>query len=242
MKHVLSLAFIFMCLTSIAQDKMMGDKDMMDFPEMSRAAGVSFQKFDGLNSRIANLPQYKELKNAAGVLQLGWFKEQHRVVTQLNLMAGSSMSGDRDKRSSTIRYLGAGADIGFDVIKSEKVALFPLVGLGYQIYQARFFRDNSGVDFNSVLQSPAVQSSIQAVDFKNGFFNYRAGIGFAVRSAAHSCSIGVQAIYTGSFSDHEWKSNQAQRLANAPSDGLSQIYAGLVFTCRPFFMMRHKNM
>ena len=243
MKTILSLFLVLVCAASYSQDnnnKMKMTAEM--FPEMSRAAGVSFQKFDGLNSRIANFPQYKEVRNATGVLQLGWFKESHQFISQINLMGGSSMSGDRDKRSSTIRYLGAGAEIGYDVIKDEKIALFPLVGLGYQRYQARFFRDNSSINFNDVLQSPTLQNNLHSLDLTNGFFNYRLGIGIAARSVKHSCSIGLQAMYTGSFKDRAWRTNQDQTLLNAPVDKLSQIYAGLVFTCRPFWMMKHGGM
>lgn len=239
MKTVISAFLLLACLTTLAQDEKM-EKWTMDFPQMSRGLGVSFQKFDGLDSRLANFPQYKELKHATGVLQLGWFKEKNQFISQLNLMGGSSMSGDRDKRSSTIRYLGVSADIGYDVIKSDKVAVYPLAGLGYQAYQARFFRDNSSVNFDDVLQSPTVQNNIQPLSLRNGFFNYRFGLGIAATSAKHHCSIGVQGVYTGSFKDHVWRSANDQTLANAPSDKLSQIYAGLIFTCQPFFMM-HKH-
>ncbi|MES1222220.1 MAG: hypothetical protein ABUT20_42385, partial [Bacteroidota bacterium] len=135
MKTILSLFLLFTGFAGFAQIDKMADY----VPEMSRSAGVSFQKFNGLNNRIAGFPQYKEVKDATGVLQLGWLRERHQFVTQMNLMAGSSMSGDRDTRSSTIRYLGAGLDIGYDVIKSEKISLYPMIGIGYQAYQARFF-------------------------------------------------------------------------------------------------------
>jgi hypothetical protein len=239
MKAVISILLLFVCVTAVAQDDKM-DKWSMDFPQMSRAAGVSFQKFEGLDSRIANFPQYKELKHATGVLQLGWFKEKDQFISQINLMGGSSMSGDRDKRSSTIRYLGISADIGYDVIKSDKVAVYPLAGLGYQAYQARFFRDNAAVNFDDVLQSTTVQNNIKPLNLRNGFFNYRFGLGVSTSFAKNNCSIGVQGVYTGSFKDRAWRSSDDQTLANAPSDNLSQIYAGLVFTCRPFFMM-HKH-
>lgn len=238
MKTISTIFLFCICLTSLAQE----DKRLDYFPEMSRAAGVSFQKFDGLNNRIANYPQYKQIRNATGVLQLGTFHERHQFISQANLMGGSSMSGDPGQRSSTIRYLGAAVDFGYDFIKSEKVALFPLVGIGYQFYQARFFRDNSSVDFNSVVQSTTVQNNLSPLNLTNGFVNYRAGIGFAARSAKHGCSIGVQAVYTGSFHDRSWRSNDNQTLNNAPTDKLSQVYAGLVFTCRPFFMMHRGRM
>ncbi len=240
MKTILLSLLLLACVGVFAQDKSKWNMDM--FPELSRAAGVSFQKFDGLNSRIANFPQYKELRDATGVLQLGWFKENHQFIHQINLMAGSSMSGDRNKRSSTIRYLGAGAEIGYDFIKSDKIALFPLAGLGYQAYQARFFKDNSSVNFNDVLASSTVQNNIKSLDLTNGFFNYRLGIGVAATSAKYHCSIGIQGMYTGSFSDRAWHSSQGQMLDNAPRDKLSQFYAGLVITCRPFAMMHHGKM
>jgi hypothetical protein len=238
MKTILSLLLACLCLSAIGQEEKM---DQM-VPEMSRGAGVSFQKFDGLNNRIANFPQYKQIRNATGVLQLGMFKESHQFISQINLMAGSSMSGDRNTKSSTIRYIGAGLDIGYDFIKSSKVALYPLVGIGYQAYQARFFRDNSAVDFNTVLQSTTTQSDIKALDLTNGFLNYRLGAGISAKSPKYHCSIGVQVMYVGSFQDRDWRSGENQTLSNAPSDRLSQIYAGLVLTCRPFFMMRHGKM
>lgn len=234
-----SILFVLLCcltLNCFAQEE---KTTMMDFPEMSRAAGVSFQKFNGLNDRIATFPQYKTLRTATPVLQLGWFKERHQFISQINLMAGSSMSGERDKRSSTIRYLGVGGEIGYDFLKTQKLALFPLVGLGYQGYQARFFRDNSGVNFNNVANSTTVQQSLEPLQLKNGFFNYRLGAGFAATSEKMHASIGVQVMYTGSFQDREWRTNDNQVLANSPSDGLSQWYAGLVITCSPFAMMMH---
>ncbi len=238
MKNIFLLLLAFATLPAFSQE----NKMMMEFPDISRAAGVSFQKFDGLNSRIANFPQYKQVRNGTGVLQLGWFKENHQFISQMNLMAGSSMSGDRDTRSSTIHYLGVGIDIGYDFIKSDKVALFPLVGLGYQAYQARFFKDNSATNFDDLLQSPAVQNSVRPLDLTNGFFNYRAGLGLAATSAKRHCSIGIQALYTGSFQSRAWRSSDDQTLANAPVDKLRQVYLGIVFTCRQFFMMRRERM
>ena len=243
MNTICSLILLAICLPAFSQESMMEHHmKAEDFPDMSRGIGVSFQKFDGLNSRIANFPQYKALRNGTGVLQLGSFKEKKQFISQFNIMAGSSMSGESGKKSSTIRYIGVGADIGYDFVKSEKFAVYPLAGLGFQKYQARFFTDNSGVNFDNVLQSPNVQNSIKPLQLTNGFFNYRLGIGLAATSAKHNCSIGVQALYTGSFKDHAWRGNENQQLLNSPVDKLSQIYAGLVFTCRPFFMMKHGKM
>src|SRR5688572_23261731 len=96
-------------------------------PYMMRGVGATFQEFDGLNTRLADFPQYKELRDHMGTLQLGWIKEHNKLISGFSLMAGSSMSGDRDERSSTIRFLGIGADIGYNVLNSELIMVYPMV-------------------------------------------------------------------------------------------------------------------
>ena len=106
-------------------------------------------------------------------------------------------------------------------------------------YQARFFTDNSAVDFNSVLESPTVQNNIRPVDFKNAFLTYRAGAGLMFRSPkSPGHSIGLHGGYVGSFRDHEWRSNANQELANAPKEGIGRVHVALVFLSQPRFM-RH---
>lgn len=200
-------------------------------PMMKHGIGISFQKFDGLNNRIANFPQYKGLRDYAATLQLGFLKERNRWVSDAGLIAGSSMSGDRDKRSSTIRFAGVNASVGYDLIKSEKVMLYPLAGLALEKYQARFFKDNSSVNFDDILQSPATQNSTRPVDFNNAFFAYRLGMGVALLNYKYG-SVGLQAVYTGSFKSKSWKINDEQVVANAPVDNLSRIEVGLVFSRR----------
>jgi len=209
------------------------------FPQATLIFGAGFEKFNGLNSRVANLPQYKTLPGYTGTVELGWLKERHRFVSNVGINLGSSMSGDRNQKSSTLHSAGAHADIGYDVIGTKMLMLYPLAGIGYEMYQARFYKDNSGVDFNDVLQSAALQNSISSVSFRNSFFTYRLGIGVAIRSQKYpSSSIGLQAGYTGSFSSHAWKSNENQDLNNAPVDKLSKIYVGLVLACSPWEMMK----
>lgn len=135
-------------------------------PQMMHGIGASFQEFEGLNSRISNFPQYKELRDHMGTLQLGWLKERNRLISGFAFSIGSSMSGDRDKKSSNLRFFGFNADIGYNVLNSQRMMLYPLVGLGYEKYQARFFKDNSGVDFDDVLESPVVQNTLDPVNFK----------------------------------------------------------------------------
>jgi hypothetical protein len=206
-------------------------------PMITHTIGGSFQKFDGLNGRVANLPQFKKLPDYTATLGIGWLKERNRLISGGGATVGSSMSGDKDERSSTIRYLALNADIGYDLLKSEKILLYPLAGLGLQKYQAIFYRDNSEVPFNDVLQSPGVQNNISSVRFNNMFFVYRLGLGFSLRAPKRpSYSIGLQAGYSGSFKNKEWRSKENQSLANAPTDKISQVFVGLVFTSRPHMM------
>src|ERR1700710_1925173 len=108
MKIFISTCLVAIALNCTAQN---GKKDKFE-PMISHSIGGSFQKFDGLNSRAAGLPQYKQLKNYAATLGLGWLKERNRFISGGGLVLGSSMSGDHDKKSSTIRYFGLNADIG----------------------------------------------------------------------------------------------------------------------------------
>jgi Outer membrane protein beta-barrel domain len=206
-------------------------------PQSILGIGASFQKFDALNGRVAGFSEYEPLKDAMGTLQLGWLKERKRFVSGSDIGIGSSMSGDKGKKSSNIRYIGVGADFGYDLIKSDRILLYPYAGIGYEWYQARFYKDNSGVDFDDVLDSPNLQNSIRPVNFKNDYFTYRVGLGFQVKSPKNMGSgIGLKAGYTGSFSDREWKSNDNQNLANAPKDGLSRFSVSLVFSHQPMMM------
>lgn len=211
-----------------------------DFMPLSTIGiGASFQKFDALNSRVAGNPAFEPLKDAAGTIQLGWLKERNRLVSASEIGIGSSMSGDKGKKSSNLRFIGLGADIGYAVVKSKTALLYPFAGIGYEWYQARFYKDNSAVDFDDVLDSPSLQNSIKPVNFKNDYFVYRLGLGFNLSSPqSKGGGIGIKAGYTGSFSDQKWKSNDNQTLANAPKDGLSRFYVSLVLSHNPM-MMRH---
>ena len=233
MKVIISFFLLATALTCAAQHQ----KNDKFIPMVSHSIGGSFQKFDGLNNRVAGLPQFKQLKGYTATLGLGWLKERNRVISGGGLTLGSSMSGDRDEKSSTIRYFGLNADIGYDLLKSEKIMLYPLAGLGFQKYQAIFYKDNSAVDFDDVLESPAIQNNISSVRFNNSFFVYRLGFGVSVRSPKHpSGSVGIQAGYSGSFKKNHWRSNENQALGNAPQDKISQFFVGLVFTNKPMFM------
>ena len=232
MKNTIFFFLLTVSVLSVAQE----NKKSSYMPQMMHGIGVTFQSFEGLDNRIASFPQYKELREHMATLHLGWFKEHNQIVSGLGFTAGTGMSGDKHKRSSNLRFYGFSADIGYDVLKNPFIMLYPIAGLGYERYQARFFKDNSSVDFNSVLQSATEQSTLRPVDFKNSFLTYRLGAGFALKNRKNpSHSIGVQAGYISSFKDHEWKTNENQELKNAPEDGLNRVYINLTFMCQPKF-------
>lgn len=203
-------------------------------PMSTIGVGIGFQDFDGLNSRIAGEPAYRSLKDYTGIVHLGWLKERNRLVSQGNLTLGSSMSGDRNRQSSTTRFIGIGADIGYDVLAQERIMLYPFAGIGYEWYQAKFFRDVSNIDFDDVLESPILQNGISPIRFNNSFFTYKVGLGvnlFAPKE--RGASVGLQAAYTGSFQDREWRSKDGQDLRNAPEDRLGRFQISLILTHSP---------
>jgi hypothetical protein len=235
MKTIILISLFTLSIPLFAQET----KKANYLPQMIRTVGATFQDFDELNGRIANFPQYKELPDHMGILQLGFLKEQNRVIHGLMLTAGSSMSGDKDERSSTVRFLGAGVDLGYNVLSSQRFMLYPLAGVGYEKYQAKFYKDNTDVDFNSVLQAVNDQNSLGPLDFKNSFFTYKLGAGFALKSLKFpGHSIGLQAGYIGSFKDNDWKSKENQGLKDSPQDKIGRVFVAITFMGQPK-CMRH---
>ena len=207
-------------------------KDKMEryMPMMTRGIGVSLQKFSGLKDRLAGFPQYKSLRNHMFTISAGSMHVVKNFVSQLTLSGGSSLSGDRDKQSSALRYLGAGLDFGYDVIPADRVMVYPMVGIGAETYHAIFYKDVSGIDFDDVAGSPTVQNSIRSVKFVNTFIAYRLGLGIAFKAPKGNGTIGVQAHYIGGFKEKGWKSAENQSLNDAPSDDLHRVSISLVFS------------
>lgn len=245
MKLFIFTLLLVVTLPSAAQHKMghPGKKSRMvnDLPSITRSLGGSFQQFSGLNGRVENLPQYKTLKHYTPTIGLGWMKERNRLISDMGMTAGSSMSRHRNEKSSTIRYFGFNANAGYDLLKNEKITLYPLAGVGFQTYQAIFYKDNTGVDFDDILSSSTIQNSISPVKFRNNFWVFRVGTGILFSSPKNkSGSIGLQAGYTGSFRRNAWKSNENQSLGNAPGDRISQFYFSLVLASKPWMGHRAK--
>lgn len=201
-----------------------GDQWMM----FSRGIGVSFQNFDGLNNRISGFPQYAKLKDYAMTLNLGTLNQYKNFISGLDITGGSSMSGHRDKKSSTTRFISAAVDFGYDVIPTERILLYPFVGFGGESYQAKFFKDNSGVDFDDVAGNPITQMAIKPVSFNNGWYAWRAGFGVGIKSSKGNGIAILKAGYTGSFNNKSWKSSDNQSLRDAPSDRLGRVFVSII--------------
>ena len=234
MKSIILLLLCSVSLSLAAQDKP-GKKDhwekMKNYkPLMTRGAGVSIQQFKGLKSRMAAFPQYDELKNHMYTLSLGSMHVMKNFVSQMTVTAGSSLTGHPDEKSSTMRFLSGGFDMGYDVIPAERVMLYPLVGIGAENYRAIFYKDVNAVNFNDVATLPTVQNNIRSLKFTNTFFTYRLGLGVAFKEPKGNHTIGLQGGYTAGFKKKSWKSSENQTLANAPVDGLKRFSVSLVLT------------
>lgn len=191
--------------------------------------GISFQRFDNLNKRVAANSQFESLKSSTGTFEFGVITERNKLITGLCVNAGSSLSGNRNKKSSAINYWGLASDAGYNLLKSNRLSLYPFAGIGYEKYKVIFNKDISSVPFDSVLQNVYIQQQVQNISFTNSFFIYRLGIGINVTSKKHlQNSVGLQVGYTGSFSAYEWKINKSQTLFNSPDDNLSKIFTSII--------------
>ena len=233
MKIIMLMTACVFSLSLAAQNtkKMNREKMKQYMPVMTKSAGVSFQKFTGLNDRINGFSQYKTLPDHVYTLSLGSMHNIKNFVSQLNVTAGSSLTGEPEERSSTVRMLGGSFDLGYDVIPSKMVMLYPMAGVGIETYHGIFYKDVNATSFNEVANFPSQQNNIRSVKFTNTFGTYRFGLGVALKSPNGNHSIGLQSIYSGSFKDDKpWKSAEGQTLAGAPVDDLKRISVSLVIT------------
>ncbi|HMI78684.1 MAG TPA: hypothetical protein VK484_07815 [Ferruginibacter sp.] len=229
-----TIILILLCSISVslsAQDKKAWNDKMHKYaPMMMRGIGVTFQEFEGLNSRIAEFPEYKQTRNHMWTISAGSMHVMKNFISQLSVTGGSSLTGDPDERSSTMRTLSGGFDLGYDLIPADMIMLYPMVGIGGECYTAVFYKDVNAVDFDDVACSPGVQNSIRSVKFKNSFVTYRFGLGLAFKSLKHPGTIGIQGGYTGAFKERTWRSAENQFLNGAPSDDINRWSVSLVLT------------
>lgn len=234
MKTIMLIVLSVFSLSAMAQEKndkkAKWEKMKSNMPIMTRGIGVSFQNFDNLNHRIAGFPQYDGLNNRIWTLSAGTMHVMKNFVSQMTITGGSSLTGNPNKKSSTLRTIGTGMDFGYDVIPSKMVMLYPLVGIGAETYHAIYYKDVSTVTFDAVANSSTVQNSIRKTKFVNSAFTYRLGLGMSVKSPKDDGTIGIQAGYVSGFHDENWKSAEYQNLSNAPHDVIKRFSVSLIFT------------
>ncbi len=234
MKTIMLIALSVFSLSAMAQEKTdkkaKWSKMKSSMPIMMNGVGVSFQNFDGLNNRIAGFPQYDGLNNRIWTLTAGSMHVEKNFVSQMSLTGGSSLTGNPNEKSSTLRTIGGGMDLGYDVIPSKNIMLYPLVGIGAETFHAIYYRDVNAVEFDAVANSTTVQNSIRKTKFVNSAFTYRLGLGFSVKSPKDNGTIGLQAGYVSGFHDENWKSAEYQNLSNAPHDVIKRFSVSLIFT------------
>ena len=235
MKTIMLIALSVFSFSAMAQEKINNkakwDKMKSMKPIFTHGIGVSFQNFDALNHRIAGFPQYEGLNNRIWTISAGSMHVMNNFVTQMTVTAGSSLTGNPSKKSSTLRTIGGGFDLGYDVIPSEKVMLYPLIGIGGETFHAIYYRDVNVVEFDAVANSTTVQNSIRKTKFVNSAFTYRLGLGMSVKSPRDEHgTIGLQAGYVSGFQDEKWKSAEYQNLSNAPHDVIKRFSVSLIFS------------
>ena len=186
MKTIMLIALSIFSLSAMAQEKINNkakwDKMKSMKPIFTHGIGVSFQNFDALNHRIAGFPQYEGLNNRIWTLTAGSMHVMNNFVSQMTVTAGSSLTGNPSKKSSTLRTIGGGFDLGYDVIPSETIMLYPLIGIGGETFHAIYYRDVNAVEFDAVANSTTVQNTIRKTKFVNSAFTYRLGLGMSVKS------------------------------------------------------------
>ena len=234
MKTIMLIAMSIFSFSAMAQEKTdkkaKWEKMKMSAPIMTHGIGVTFQNFNNLNNRIAGFPQYDGLNNRMWTLTAGSMHVEKNFVSQFSVTGGSSLTGNPKEKSSTLRTIGGGFDLGYDVIPSKNVMLYPLVGLGGEIFHAIYFKDVNAVEFDAVANSSSMQNSIRKTKFTNSFFTYRLGLGFSVKSPKNDGTIGLQAGYVAGFQDERWKSAEYQNLSNAPHDIIKRFSVSLIFS------------
>lgn len=193
--------------------------------------GYHNQSFNGLNNRIANRPEYEKLGSSIVSINAGWNIERHHVMLNSNFVFGNSLTGDANKRSSSLSLFGIELNLGYNFSRNQNIRIYPFAGISYNAYLARLNKDVSSIPFDSVLQSNAVQQRTEPVTFTNGLLCYQAGfaVDFIKQRGRYIRSIGIRASYGGSFTGETWRINETQLLQNAPSDKVKQFNVSLQF-------------
>lgn len=80
---------LFICLTFfsiVTNGQIISKADMKK--SIFHSLGISFQKFENLNKRVAAYPQFEQSKNSMGTFQFGRFDERNRLIRILSIEGG----------------------------------------------------------------------------------------------------------------------------------------------------------
>jgi hypothetical protein len=227
--------FTSLLLLSFIASKAQNDKkDSTEKFHLFLGIGMNGQNFDNLNARIAGYPIYQQLPNYQANFTFGWVAETDRAIIDFQFGFGNSMSGDQEKKSSSISSFGGSALFGYAIAEQKSFRLYPFLGFGAEMFHATFNKDVSAVPFDSLLQNPSTQQKASSISFSNNYITYTAGIGIDFFNKKHRHkAIGFRGGYEGGFSSRDWRMNQNQILFNAPKDHLSRWFVGIQFMVQP---------
>lgn len=232
MKNIFLLVLMLFTLTVQAQEQ--EDSSKKSFDSSSKFVlflGIQFnhQSFTNLNARLNSLGAlYSELPKGIISSNFGWTTEKNNLLFKSTLSIGRGMKGNPEKRSTILNLVSGSFEWGYNLSKSKNTRFYPTAGLGVYTFTATLNKDLSNINFNDVLQNPNVQIATNPIKISNTFLNYRVGFEMDFFNKKYSnYGTGFFAGYSGSFNKRAWKLNMEQQVANAPSDGLSQFYAGI---------------
>ena len=194
--------------------------------------GYQYQSFGNLSNRIGGRPDLQKPGSSLGTIVIGVNGETKGFMRDFQVRFGSNITGDDEKRNTTIMNFGASVTVGYNFSKKSNFRFYPFVGISGENYFAKFNRDISAVPFDSIIASNTVQQRTEPVKFSNMFFCYQGGLAvdFINTKYRFLTSIGLRASYTGSFKSRTWRVNDNQLITGAPSDRISQFNASLLFS------------
>jgi hypothetical protein len=162
------------------------------------------QTFSNLSGRIATRPEYEKLRKTEFTFSIGLTREVDRLLIDYNLSFGSSLSGNKERKSSSIFSFGAAMTFGLNFSENfsnyRRTRLWPFVGIGIQASNVKLNKDLAAVPFDSVLQSPSWQQRAMPQKFSNTFYCYKTGLAVDfIGKYNKRSSIGLRGGYIGSF-------------------------------------------
>ncbi|TCJ14342.1 hypothetical protein EPD60_10110 [Flaviaesturariibacter flavus] len=140
-------------------------------------SGVIHSDVSTINTALTT-SGFPALNEYSALIGFGWNARSGQVLTDFTLLANF---GSRSKKESEKYTIGGGdllrLDIGYDLLRSDKVALYPYAGLGWRISWIRYnFEDLTKP--NLLIESARTPLELTARSSRVG---YQAGLGLDLR-------------------------------------------------------------